>query len=273
MALKCEHQVAIVTGAASGIGRETASLLASEGAAVVIADINQQGGRETVQIIEQAGGKASFIQTDVTDPKQTAAMVKHALETFGGLHILFANAGVPGPDKFLIEWTDEEWNQTLAVNLTGVFNCCRDAIPVIAEHGGGAVVVTSSAAAIANAPFTCGYNAAKSGAISLVKTLATECAPLGIRVNAVVPGEVDTPMGLKEIFPDTPEIIEAYLQAIPLSRIARPEEIAQAVLFLVSDVASYITGVALPVDGGILLRNEAMLMMEELSANQTEEQK
>jgi NAD(P)-dependent dehydrogenase (short-subunit alcohol dehydrogenase family) len=142
--------------------------------------------------------------------------------------------------------------------------CCRSAVPVIAERGGGSIVVTSSAAAVANAPFTCGYNASKMGAISLVKTLAAECAPLKIRVNAVVPGEVDTPMGLKALYSDNPEIIKTYLRIIPLNRIAKPEEIAKVVLFLVSEAASYVTGVALPVDGGILLRNEAMLMSEDL---------
>jgi NAD(P)-dependent dehydrogenase (short-subunit alcohol dehydrogenase family) len=264
MALKCKDKVAIITGGGSGIGRATAQLLALEGAAIVVADISEDGGRETVNLIQGHGGEASFIKTDVTNTEQVTAMVEHAVDTFGGVDIHFANAGSPGADKLLVEWTDEEWNQVISVNLTGVFLCCRSVLPAMAGRGGGSIVVTSSAAAIANAPFTCGYNASKAGAISLVKTLATECAPLGIRVNCIAPGEVDTPMGLKALFPDNPEVIDAYLQIIPLNRIGKPEEMARAVLYLTSDDASYVTGVVLPVDGGILLRNEAMLIMDEM---------
>ncbi|MBL7063401.1 MAG: SDR family oxidoreductase [Anaerolineae bacterium] len=257
---RVDGKVAIVTGAGSGIGRATARLLASEGAAVVVADIAPEGGRETVRLIEEAGGRATFVHVDVTDAEQVAAMVQASVETHGGLDILHANAGVPGPDKPSVAWSDEEWNQVIAVNLTGVFFCCRAAIPAIAEQGGGAMVLTASAAGIQAVPFLCAYNASKAGVISLTQTLALECAPLGIRVNGVAPGEVDTPMGASALYDD--EILQAYLRLIPLKRIAQPEEIAQAVLYLVSDAASYVTGVVLPVDGGIMLRNEAMAMME-----------
>jgi NAD(P)-dependent dehydrogenase (short-subunit alcohol dehydrogenase family) len=264
MARRCEGKVAIITGGGSGIGRATAVLLASEGASVVVGDISQDGSQETVKLVEEAGGKATFVSADVSKTDQVSAMVETAVSEFGGVDILFANAGVPGPDKPLVDWADEEWEQVISVNLTGTFNTCRAVIPAMAERGGGAIVATTSDAGIANAPFTSGYNASKAGVISLVKTLATECAPMGIRVNAVSPGEVDTPMGLKALFPDNPEIIEIYKKIIPLNRIGTPDEIAQAVLFLVSEAASYVTGIVLPVDGGILLRNEAIWLMDEM---------
>jgi NAD(P)-dependent dehydrogenase (short-subunit alcohol dehydrogenase family) len=260
--MRLEGKVALVTGAASGIGRATACLLASEGAAVVVGDMAEAGGRETVRQIVKAGGRAAFVRADVADAVAVEAMVQAAVETYGRLDILHANAGAPGPDKPLVEWSESEWQRVLAVNLTGVFLCCRAAIPVMAGRGGGAIVITASAAGIQAVPSTCGYNAAKAAVISLTQTLALECAPLGIRVNAVAPGEVDTPMGLASLYKD-PDILRAYLRLIPLRRIGQPGEIAQAVLYLVSDAASYVTGVTLPVDGGIMLRNEAMAMFEE----------
>jgi NAD(P)-dependent dehydrogenase (short-subunit alcohol dehydrogenase family) len=264
MARRCENKVAIITGGGSGIGRATALVLAEEGASIVVADISQEGGQETVRLVEEKDGKAIFVPTDVTRPDQLSGMVESALSQFGGIDILFANAGVPGVDKPLVDWDDVEWEQVISVNLTGTFNTCRAVIPAMIERGGGAIVATSSDAGIANAPFTCGYNASKAGVISLVKTLAAECAPYGIRVNAVSPGEVDTPMGLKALFPDNPEIVDIYKKIIPMNRIGTPEEMAQAVLFLVSEAASYVTGIVLPVDGGILLRNEAIWLMGEM---------
>jgi NAD(P)-dependent dehydrogenase (short-subunit alcohol dehydrogenase family) len=257
-----DGKVAIVTGAGSGIGRATACLLADEGAAVVVADVAEEGGRETVRLVGERAGQATFVPVDVTDAQQVAAMVRAAVRTYGGLDILHANAGVPGPDKPVVAWTEEEWNLVISVNLTGVFLCCRAAIPSIAERGGGAIVITASAAGLQAVPFTSAYNASKAGVISLAQTLALECAPVGIRVNAVAPGEVQTAMGLEALHQD-PRVLEAYLRLIPLERIAQPGEIAQAVLYLVSNAASYVTGVVLPVDGGIMLRNEAMALIED----------
>jgi NAD(P)-dependent dehydrogenase (short-subunit alcohol dehydrogenase family) len=257
-----DEKIAIVTGAASGIGRATARLLAREGAAVVVADVAQKGGHETVQHIEAAGGRATFVSVDVTDAGQVAAMVETAAETYGGLDILHANAGVPGPDKPLVDWSEEEWDQVVGVNLTGVFLTCRAAVPAMAERGGGAIVITASVAGIQAIPFTCAYNATKAGVISLTHTLALECAPLGIRVNAVAPGEVDTPMGLEALHGDR-ALLEACKRLIPLKRIAQPEEIASAVLYLASDAAAYVTGITLPVDGGIMLRNESMALVDD----------
>jgi NAD(P)-dependent dehydrogenase (short-subunit alcohol dehydrogenase family) len=244
-------KVAIITGGASGIGRATARLLASKGALVVVADINEAGGRETVRLIEEGGGKARFVRADVTDTGQVEAMAQAAVETFGGLDILHANAGHPGPEKRLVDHTDKEWSQVLAVNLTGVFNCCRAAIPLIASRGGGAIVITASIAGLWPAPFIGAYNVSKAGVISLTKTLAIECAPLGIRVNAVAPGEVDTPMSNAAVSDCPEQVLAAQLPLIPLKRMGRAEEIAQAVLYLVSDASSYVAGEVLTVDGGM----------------------
>ena len=258
-----ENRVALVTGAASGIGRAAAQLLAAEGAAVIVADLDKQGAGETVRLIETLEGRATSVVADVTNAEQVATMVQMAVDTYGGLDILHANAGVPGPDRPLVDWSRAEWESVISVNLTGVFVCCQAAIPAMARQGRGSIVITASAAGIQAVPFTCAYNASKAGVISLAQTLALECAPLGIRVNAVAPGEVDTPMGIKALYED-PQIVQEYLRLIPLKRLARPEEVAQAVVYLASDAASYVTGTVLPVDGGIMLRNEAMALAEDL---------
>jgi NAD(P)-dependent dehydrogenase (short-subunit alcohol dehydrogenase family) len=154
-----ENRAAIVTGAASGIGRATAQLLAAEGAAVIVADVDEQGAGDTVRLIDTAGGSATAVVADVTNAEQVAAMVQTAVDTYGGLDILHANAGVPGPDRPLVDWSREEWESVLAVNLTGVFVCCQAAIPAVARQGGGSIVITASAAGIQAVPFTCAYNA------------------------------------------------------------------------------------------------------------------
>jgi NAD(P)-dependent dehydrogenase (short-subunit alcohol dehydrogenase family) len=245
-------KVALVTGAASGIGRATAQLLASGGAAMVVADIQEVGGQETVRLIEEAGGRAAFVRADVANREQVEAMVQAAVQAFGGLDILHANAGHPGFDKALVDHSDEEWDLVMDINLTGVFRCCRAAIPAMAKRGGGSIVISASVAGIHPAPYTSAYNVSKAGTISLTKTLAMECAPLGIRVNAIAPGQVATPMwGLS---PDEDEAKEAPVMAglIPLGRMATPNEVAQAVLYLVSDTGSYLTGEVLTIDGGMM---------------------
>ncbi len=259
-----DGKTALITGAGSGIGRATARLLASAGAAVVVADVAEAGGRETVRLVKENGGKATFVRADVTSAEQVAAMVQGAVEAFGGMDILHANAGVPGPDKPLVAWSEDEWEQAIGVNLTGVFLCCRAAIPAIAQRGGGAIVITASVAGIHPTPLTCAYNASKAGAISLTKTLAMECAPLGIRVNAVAPGEVDTPMSAATLYDD--EVHQAYMSIIPMQRIAQPEDIARAVLYLASDAASYVTGEVLTVDGGVMAGfNQVMALLADES--------
>jgi len=247
------ERVAIVTGGSSGIGRATAELFASEGASVVIADVDEKGGHETVHLIEEKGGRATFTKTDVSDTSQVKNMVQAAVETYGGLDILFANAGVPGPGKLATDTSDEEWIRVLDVNLTGVFRSCRAAIPEIAKRGGGAIVTTTSPDGFKSNQKYGPYCASKAGVISLTKTLALECAPLKIRVNTVAPGETNTPMGGNEMYGWDQKLIEEHEQLIPMGRFAEPEDIAKVVLFLVTDASLYITGDMILVDGGEML--------------------
>ncbi len=248
------ERVAIVTGASSGIGRATARLFASEGASVVVADVDETGGHETVRLIEETGGKSIFVKTDVSDTSQVNDMVLTAVETYGGLDILLANAGVEGPGKLVADTSDEEWGRVIDVNLTGVFRSCRAAIPEMAKRGGGAIAFTTSGDGIKpSSDSYASYCVSKAGLISLTKALAIECAPLRIRVNAVAPGETNTAMGGEAMVGGDPKLIEQLEQGILLKRIAEPEEIAQVVLFLVSEASSFVTGEVILADGGGML--------------------
>jgi len=249
---RLEGRTAIVTGAASGIGRASAECIAAEGGKVVVADILEKEGRETVQMIRGAGGEAIFVKTDVSNASQVQALVRTTLETFGELHILHANAGIAGPHAPIRETSEEQWTQVLDVNLNGAFHCCRAAIPALAETGNGAIVLTASDLGLKPVRYAGAYSASKAAVISLGKTLAIECAALGIRVNVIAPGETDTKMGIKALSQD-PRVVAAWKDCIPLGRMASPEEIAQVVVFIASEQASYMTGEVLLVDGGRML--------------------
>jgi NAD(P)-dependent dehydrogenase (short-subunit alcohol dehydrogenase family) len=249
--------VAVVTGAASGIGRATAQLFANEGASVVVADVDEIGGLETIGLIEGTGGKAKFVMTDVANTTQVDNMVRVAVEAYGGVDILHANAGIDCVGELVKDMEDEEWERVIDVNLTGVFRCCRAAIPEIAKRGGGAIVITSSDMGLKPFKFCAAYAAAKAGLISLTRSLALECGVMGIRVNVVAPGETDTPMGLKALAGDPGVVAEAE-RWIPLGRMAEPMEIAQVVLFLASKASSYITGEVILADGGRILHDASL---------------
>jgi NAD(P)-dependent dehydrogenase (short-subunit alcohol dehydrogenase family) len=244
-----DGKVALVTGAGSGIGRATALRFAEAGARVAVADLDTEGGEETVRTIEEAGGEAAFYRVDVSDEEEVASLVAAVVDEFGGLDLAHNNAGIEGTIAPLTEQTAEDWERVLRVNLTGVFNCLKHELPAMAEGGGGAVVNTASVAGLVGAADLSPYYASKHGVVGLTKSAAVEAAEDGIRVNAVCPGVVDTPM--VERFTGGDE--EAMTQTVApqaIKRPARPEEIADAVVWLCSDDASFVTGVPMPVDGG-----------------------
>jgi 3-oxoacyl-[acyl-carrier protein] reductase len=249
--MRFKDRVVIVTGGASGIGRATALAFAGEGARVVVADLNEAGGQETVRLIGEAGGEAVFAHVDVSREDDCERMVRTAVSRFGGLDILFNNAGIPMGPTPADAITTELFDRIFAVNVRGVFVGCKYAIPVMRTRGGGVIINTASTAGIRPRPGMLAYAASKGAVITLTKALALELAPYGIRVNAVAPVATDTPM--LPVFFGTGNPEEArrrFLESIPLGRLNTPEDIARAVLFLASDEAAMITGVCLEVDGG-----------------------
>lgn len=244
-----EDGVALVTGAASGIGRETARRFAMEGASVVAADIDAEGGEETVSQIETDGNEAAFVEADVTDDASVAGAVETAVDTYGGLDFAFNNAGIEGEQVGFPDQENANWERVLGINLTGVFYAMREEIPEILEDGGGAIVNTSSIAGALGFPNLSPYVASKHGVVGLTKSAAVEFSADGLRVNAVLPGVIDTPMVQRSGEQD-PETTEQTTAAIPADRLGKPEEIAATVVWLCSEDASYVTGHPLPVDGG-----------------------
>ncbi len=246
-----EGRVALVTGGASGIGRATALQLAQEGAAVMVADLERSHGDLVVAAIEAAGGRAGFVQADVSDPDQVTAMVAAVEEEFGRLDVAVNNAGMPGTYKPLIEQSLTDWQRTVGVNLTGTFLCLQAEIPAILDVGRGAIVNVASAAGLigfANLP---AYVASKHGVVGLTKSVALEYARRDIRVNAVCPGNVHTPM-LEGFAGGDQKALTGMAKMTPIGRLATPEEIAEAIVWLCSDAASFVTGHAMAVDGGVL---------------------
>jgi NAD(P)-dependent dehydrogenase (short-subunit alcohol dehydrogenase family) len=246
-------KVAIVTGASAGIGRATALALAAEGATVVVADVDDIRGEQVAAEINDKGGTARFIHADVTDDAHVAALVAQTVEAFGGLDLAFNNAGIEGAPAVTHERTPENWRRTLAVNLTGVWSCMRHEIPRMLERGGGAIVNCSSVAGLVGFATIPAYVASKHGVVGLTKTAALEYAEAGIRVNAVCPGVIDTEM-IERFTGGQPEAEAAMLATEPVGRLGRPEEIADAVVWLCSDRSSFTTGQAIAVDGGFVAR-------------------
>lgn len=243
-------RVAVVTGGASGIGRATALLLASRGARVMVADRDVEQASEAVEEIAGSGGEAAVVATDVTDPAQVQAMVDSAVEHWGRLDIAVNNAGTSGTYAKLSDQPLDEWNRTLAINLTSTFLCLQAEVAAMRTSGGGSIVNVASAAGLigfANLP---AYVASKHGVVGLTKSVALEVARKGIRVNVVCPGTVRTPM--LRGFAGSDEAIDAMAAPSPIGRAAEPEEIADAIVWLCSGASSYVTGTALSVDGGVL---------------------
>jgi NAD(P)-dependent dehydrogenase (short-subunit alcohol dehydrogenase family) len=251
MPARLQAKVAVITGAGGGIGREAARLFAAEGAKVVVADVVDTAARLTVEEITSTGGTAVAVRADVSDEAQVAAMVSTATAEYGGIDVLFNNAGIfPGDDGGVLDTSPETWARVMDVNLKGVWLCCRAAVPAMTTSGGGAIVnVASFVALMGAATAQVAYTASKGGVLAFTRELAVEYARRGIRANALCPGPIDTPL-LAELIAD-PDRRQRRLVHIPMGRFGRPEEIARAALFLASDESSFMTGAALVVDGGI----------------------
>lgn len=256
--MKLKEQVALITGAATGIGRASARLFAQEGARVAIADINDRDGQETVKMIQSAGGKAMFIRIDVSAVSQLEQMVRTTVDSFGKLTIFFHNAGIAGPGA--LEATSEEaYDRCMAVNLKAGYFGAKFAVPELRKAGGGSILFTSSGLGLRPSPQSPAYSLSKAGLIMLTRSLAVSLARDNIRVNAICPGPVnETPIWQDFVnrVPGTnaDEYVRKSLEGRPINRFGTAEEMARAALFLVSPENSYITGVALPVDGGGVAR-------------------
>lgn len=244
-------KVALITGGASGIGMATAILFAGEGAAVAVVDRNEADGRSVAKRIRHNRGRAIFVRADVTQASDCEEAVRQTIRAFGRLDILFNNAGIIRRASIL-DTTEEEWNRVLAVNLTSIFLMSKVAIPVMAKAGGGVIVNTASGWGLVGGKNAASYCASKAAVVNLTRAMSLDHADQNIRVNCVCPGDTDTPM-LREEARQLGEDVRTFLAGSarrPLGRIGRPEEIAQAVLFLASDASSYVTGTTLVVDGG-----------------------
>jgi NAD(P)-dependent dehydrogenase (short-subunit alcohol dehydrogenase family) len=244
--LELPGRVAIVTGAARGIGFAIAKRLSKAGASVVIADIDEEGAAAAVERLRDDGGEAEVAVADLTSPDEVGAMVERALDAFDKLDILVNNAGITGRDAPLWELTDKDWERVLGLNLTSTFYCCRAAIPHMRERLSGTIVNVASISGKEGNPNMIPYSVSKAGVICLTKALAKEVIQEGVRVNCVAPAVIETPI-LEQL---QPEAIEYMESKIPMGRMGSPEEVAAVVHFLASDEASFVTGQCYDVSGG-----------------------
>jgi NAD(P)-dependent dehydrogenase (short-subunit alcohol dehydrogenase family) len=250
--MRLPDKVALITGAGSGIGRRTAERFAAEGARVVVADVNLDDGKNTVEGIKQAGGSALFVEANVTQSESVKSMLEQAVNWGGRLDILFNNAGVGGPtDRPVTELPEEVWDHRLGVNLRGVFLCSKYAIPYLIQNGGGAIINSSSVAGLrgnTRVPSTA-YTVSKTGVIGLTLQLAVDYARHQVRVNAICPGPILTP--ILDPYMKDPVLRERFISGIPLGRMGSTDDIANLVLFLASDESSWMTGSIITIDGGV----------------------
>ena len=241
-----ENKVSLITGAGSGIGRATAIAFAEEGAKVIVSDIHEENGRETVELIKKKKGEAYFIKCDVSSEEEVKNLIGEIIKKFGRLDCAYNNAGIEGLPSTTVECSEENWDKTINTNLKGVWLCMKYEIPVMLEAGKGSIVNCSSIAGLVGFETVPAYVASKHGVIGLTEAAALEFAKKNIRINAVCPGVIETPM--LERFTKGED--QAMADQDPMGRIGRPEEIADSVLWLCSDKSSYVTGQALAIDGG-----------------------
>jgi NAD(P)-dependent dehydrogenase (short-subunit alcohol dehydrogenase family) len=248
---RLQGKVALITGSGSGMGRASSLLFAEEGARVVVVDRVASSGDETVRMIRDAGGEASFVNADVAEAAGAEMMVSTAVATYGRLDVLFNNAGIEGPSVKLLEYGEDNWHRVIAVNLTAVYYAMRAAIPHMVEQGGGVILSTASVAGLVGLARSSAYSAAKAGVIGLSRTVALEYGAQNIRVNCICPGFIHTPM-MDRVLGGRPQAaIEPH---VPLHRVGQVEDIARAALYLASDEAAYVTGVPFVVDGGYMTK-------------------
>jgi NAD(P)-dependent dehydrogenase (short-subunit alcohol dehydrogenase family) len=248
---RLDDKVALITGGASGMGKVASHLFAREGAKVVLTDVADEAGEAVAASIRDGGAQAAYVHADVSRASDAEAMVRFAVDTFGGLTVLYNNAGVfPERDGSVTETPEEVWDLTIGINLKGVYLGCRYGIPALIESGGGSIVnVASFVALMGAATPQIAYTASKGGVLSMTREIAVEFARKGVRANSLCPGPIETPL-LQELLAD-PARRQRRLVHIPMGRFGQAEEIAKAALFLASDESSYMTGTALVVDGGI----------------------
>lgn len=246
--MKLKDKVVIITGGGNGIGKEAALTFGYEGAKVVIADFDEVAGSTTLDELTMTGGEGIFVKVDVSKQDSVQNLVHQAISTFGKIDILVNNAGIT-QDALLYKLSTDAWQKVIDVNLTGVFNCAQEVLPVMIEQGSGKIINTSSVSGVYGNVGQTNYAAAKAGVIGMTKTWAKEWGPQGINVNAVAPGFIETSM--VESVPE--KVIEKLKEQIPLKRLGKPSDIASAYLFLASNESDYINGTVLHVDGGIVM--------------------
>ncbi len=250
--MRLTDKVSIITGGGSGMGRVAAQMFAAEGAKVVVAEFNEAAGHETVRLVREAGGEATFIKTNVADEASAKGMVDHAVATYGRIDVLYNNAGImPEEDHSVIDTSVEAWDAVMAVNVRGVFLGCKYAIPKMVEQGSGSVINISSFVAILGCSNPQdAYTASKGAVLALTKSLAVQFAPNGVRTNAICPGPVETPLLMDWLVKDE-EAKRIRLARNPTGRFGRPEEIVHMAIYLASDESRWTNGASLVVDGGI----------------------